>query len=151
MLRAGALQALERWEEAVLEIQECINQGPGREDRSVHEKLAEAEFLVKKSKRVDLYALLGVEYGSKASEPEIKKAYKKAAMRLHPDKQGGKTDEEKAKAEEDFKQVGEALEILSDPYQRQLWDEGHDLESIKQKVEMRKQRGGGHGHGFHGF
>ena len=76
--------------------------------------------------------------------------YKKRALSLHPDKQGGKTDEEKAKAEEDFKKVGDALEVLSDPVQRQLWDEGHDLESIKQQLEMRKQRGHGHGHG-HGW
>ena len=153
LLRCGALQGLERWEEAVLELEECINKGPGAEDRTVHERLKEAQFAVKKSKRVDLYKLLNIENPNTCTEAEIKKAYKKRAMTLHPDKQHDKSDEEKKKAEEDFKKCGEAMEILTDPYTKQLWDEGHDLDSIKEKVEMRKQRGGGmggHGGGFPG-
>jgi len=147
LLKSGALQGLERWDEAVLELEACINNGPGAQDQSVHQKLENAKFEVKKASREDLYELLGVEYKSKASEKEIQKAYKKCALRLHPDKQGGKTEEEKEKAVEEFKRCGDALEVLTDPYMKQLWDEGHDLESIKQKAEMRKQRGGGHGHG----
>ena len=151
VLKAGALQGLDRWDEAVLELEDCINNGPGGQDRSIHEKLENAKFQVKKAKREDLYALLGVEYGSRATEKEIQKAYKKCALRLHPDKQGGKTDEEKEKATAEFKRCGDALEVLTDPYMKQLWDEGHDLESIKEKAEMRKQRGGMGGHGHGGF
>jgi len=143
MLRSGALQGLERWEEAVMEIEECISKGPGSQDRSVHKKLEEAKFALKKSKREDLYKLLGVENPKTATEKEIQKAYKRKALTLHPDKQSGKTDEEKAVAEEEFKRCNEALEILTDPPRKQLWDEGHDIESIKQQMEMRKQRGHG--------
>jgi DnaJ-class molecular chaperone len=48
-----------------------------------------------------------------APEDEIKKAYKKLAIKWHPDKQNGKTDEEKKEAEEKFKEIAEAYEILT--------------------------------------
>lgn len=57
--------------------------------------------------------MLGVEQG--ASEDEIKKAYRKAALRTHPDKAG---EEEREAAEAQFKLVGEAWTVLSDPQQR---------------------------------
>merc|ERR1712216_222903 len=138
-VKTQALQGLERWDEAVMEMEACVS-GIGRDNQKAHEKLHEAKFLVRKAARVDLYAMLGVEFGCKASEKEIRTAYKKRALELHPDRQTGKSDEEKAKAEADFKEIGEALEVLTDPFQKQLWDEGHDLESIKQRVEMRKQQ-----------
>src|ERR1035438_7434423 len=70
------------------------------------------------SKR-DYYEILGVERG--ASEEEIKKAYRKLAVKFHPDKNpGDKT------AEEQFKQLGEAYEILNDAQQRAAYDRhGH--------------------------
>ena len=66
---------------------------------------------MKRSKRKDLYGVLGVT--QEATESEIKSAYRKAALKFHPDKQASKTDEEKAQAEAMFKSVGEAYEILS--------------------------------------
>jgi DnaJ-class molecular chaperone len=53
-------------------------------------------------------------------------AYKKSALRHHPDKQAGKSDEEKAAAENLFKGIGEAYEILSDPEKRSRYDSGSD-------------------------
>jgi hypothetical protein len=58
-------QGLERWEEAVLEIKDAINKGPGQQSVDAHNKLNQAEFLVRKSKRPDLYALIGVKFGCK--------------------------------------------------------------------------------------
>jgi molecular chaperone DnaJ len=67
----------------------------------------------------DYYQVLGVERG--ASDEEIKKAYRKLAVKFHPDKNAG----DKA-AEEQFKELGEAYEILSDPQQRAVYDRhGH--------------------------
>merc|ERR1712166_847018 len=134
LVRAEVLQGLERWEEAVLEIKDAINKGPGQQSVDAHNKLNQAEFLVRKSKRPDLYAMLGVQFGCKASEREIRAAYKQQALIYHPDKQGDKPGEEKAAATAKFKELGDVLEVLTDPYMKQLWDEGHCQASIKQQV-----------------
>ncbi len=67
----------------------------------------------------DYYALL--EVARDASQEDIKKAYRKMAVKYHPDKNPGDTV-----AEEKFKQVTEAYEVLSDAQKRQRYDQfGH--------------------------
>lgn len=65
------------------------------------------------------YEKLGL--STDASDEEVKKAYKKMAIKYHPDKQGGKSEEEQNKATEDFKEIAEAYEILTnkDKYAQQ--------------------------------
>ena len=72
----------------------------------------------------DYYEVLGVDKG--ASEGDIKKAYRKAAMKYHPDKFANASDAEKKDAEEKFKEINEAYQILSDPQKKQQYDQfGH--------------------------
>ena len=71
------------------------------------------------SKKRDYYEVLGVAKGAPADE--IKKAYRKLAVKLHPDKNPGDHT-----AENNFKELGEAYEALSDPDKRAAYDRyGH--------------------------
>ena len=94
------------------------------------------------SKR-DFYEVLGVAKG--ASDDEIKKAYRKLAMKHHPDRnQGDKAKE----AEAQFKEVKEAYEMLSDSEKRAAYDQyGH----AGVDPNMRGGHGGPGGFGGAGF
>eukprot|EP01038_Epipyxis_sp_PR26KG_P004609 gene4609-6486_t len=96
--------------------------------KSIQQKIKKAKVSLKRSKRKDLYAVLGV--SQEATESEIKTAYRKAALKYHPDKQATKSDEEKAEAEAMFKSIGEAYEVLSNPEKKAKYDEGVELEDI---------------------
>ena len=87
----------------------------------------------------DLYAVLGVP--RTADEETIKKAFRKLAMKYHPDKNPGKANEAR------FKEVNQAQEVLSDSKKRALYDEfGEDSLSQNFDVDrarMVRQYGGG--------
>lgn len=87
----------------------------------------------------DYYKTLGLSKG--ASEDEIKKAYRKAAMKHHPDRNPGDSN-----AEAKFKEVSEAYEVLSDDQKRKIYDQ-YGEEGLKGAAGM----GGGPGGGFQGF
>lgn len=76
---------------------------------------------MKKRKReemgVDYYRILGVDKNAK--DDELKKAYRKLAMKWHPDKNPNNKKEAEAK----FKQISEAYDVLSDPEKRAVYDE----------------------------
>src|ERR1700744_618936 len=69
------------------------------------------------AERPDYYKVLGV--GKGASDEEIKKAYRKLARQYHPDRNPGDK-----KAEERFKEISQAHDVLSDPDKRKAYDRG---------------------------
>lgn len=72
----------------------------------------------------DYYEVLGLQKG--ASADEIKKAYRKLAVKWHPDKWSNGTDAEKKIAEENFKELAEAYDVLSDEQKKARYDQfGH--------------------------
>ncbi len=87
----------------------------------------------------DYYEVLGV--NRDASEDELKKAYRKLAMKYHPDR-----NPDSKEAEEKFKEAKEAYEILTDANKRAAYDQyGHA------GVDPSMGGGGGFQHGFGGF
>ena len=68
----------------------------------------------------DYYEVLGVQKG--ASADEIKAAYRKLALKWHPDRWVNSSDEEKKTAEENFKEASEAYSVLSDPDKKAKYD-----------------------------
>jgi len=68
----------------------------------------------------DFYQILGVSHS--ATDDELKKAYKKLAVKFHPDKHSSKSEAERSAAEARFKDVAEAYEVLSDPDKRAAFD-----------------------------
>ena len=71
------------------------------------------------SQKRDYYEVLGV--SKNATEAELKKAYRKLAIKYHPDKNPGDKQ-----AEENFKEAAEAYEVLNNPQKRQQYDQfGH--------------------------
>ncbi len=81
----------------------------------------------------DYYKILGVD--KKASQGEISKAFRKLAVKYHPDKNPGDK-----KAEEKFKELSEANEVLSDPAKRKKYDE---LGANWQQYQQQGAGGGG--------
>jgi len=96
----------------------------GSAPRDIKQKLHEARIALKRSKKKDYYKILGVSHA--ANEREIKKAYRKAAVKWHPDKWSSKSESEKKMAEKNFKDINAAFEALSDPKKRARYDAGED-------------------------
>jgi DnaJ family protein B protein 12 len=87
----------------------------------------------------DYYEMLGV--GRDAGEKELKKAFRKKAMKIHPDKNNA------PKAIEAFQKINAAMACLSDPTKRRQYDQVGTAAAFEKK----EQAGGGGGHHGHHF
>lgn len=132
--RGEAKLLIEEWEGAVEDLKSAAQKSP--QDMNIREALMRAEKALKMSKRKDWYKILGV--SKTASVSEIKRAYKKLALQWHPDKNVDNREE----AENKFREIAAAYEILGDEEKRTRYDRGEDLEDMGT---------GGGGGGFNPF
>jgi DnaJ family protein C protein 7 len=114
--------------------------------KEMKKKLREAQVALKRSKQKDFYKMLGI--GRDANESEIKKSYRKSALKWHPDRHANSSEEEKTEAEKTFRDINLAYEVLSDPQKKQKYDSGVDVEDLD---NPHAGHGHGHGHGHGGI
>lgn len=122
----------EEYDEAIRLFQDAQNKD--QDSRRIQEGMNRAQKLKKQSMRRDYYKILGVK--RTASKKQILKAYKKLAMKYHPDKYEG---DDKKMAEKKFIDIAAAKEVLTDPDKRNQFDNGED------PLDPENQQGGGHG------
>ncbi|KAG2594531.1 hypothetical protein PVAP13_5NG648200 [Panicum virgatum] len=132
--RGEAKLLSEDWEGAVQDLKEAAQKSP--QDMGIREALMRAEKQLKLSKRKDWYKILGI--SKTASAAEIKRAYKKLALQWHPDKNVDNREE----AENMFREIAAAYEVLGDEDKRVRYDRGEDVDEMNM---------GGGGGGFNPF
>ncbi|XP_021833271.1 uncharacterized protein LOC110773081 [Prunus avium] len=135
---------------------ECSSKGRSngsvKELRHAHRRMPSIEEEAKKGISLDFYLILGIKPSD--ASPDIKKAYRKAALKHHPDKAGqflarsesgdeGQlwkeiSQEVHKDADRLFKMIGEAYAVLSDPAKRSQYD----LEEEMRKVEIESKESG---------
>ena len=120
--RATAHTMLDNFQEAVYDLEKARQLDP--ENRDIQRQLREAQVALKRSQKKDYYKILGVSHT--ATNEEIKKAYRKLALKWHPDR----NPDNREVAEQKFKEITEAHEVLSDEQKRARYDSGADDEEF---------------------
>jgi DnaJ family protein C protein 7 len=116
--------------------------------RDVEVELKKARVALKKAKKKDYYKLLELERNADDFEEALKRAYRKAALKWHPDRHSTGTEAEKKRAEAMFKDVTEANTVLSDPQNKARYDAS--LDGAGDFDPSGGDGGGGGGGGFSG-
>ena len=119
-----ALTDSEKFDEALNIYRKALETAPenSQEEQEAKKKVKEAEIALKQSKEKNYYKILDV--SRTATPKEIKSAYRKLALRWHPDKV---SESEKEEAEKKFQDIGEAYEVLSDEELRAKYDRGEEV------------------------
>ncbi|CAM43811.2 putative DNAJ domain protein [Leishmania braziliensis MHOM/BR/75/M2904] len=116
--RSRIQEHLENFDEAVRDMQQAAE-----EDGKFEAELRQLKARAKRAKRKNYYKILGLSQ-HEANPDAIKRAYKKACLQWHPDKWAHASEEEKLHAEMQFKEIGEAFGVLSDPKKKRMYDSG---------------------------
>ena len=102
--------------------------------------ITEANQKAEKARNRDYYEILGI--NRNATADEIKKAYRKLALKYHPDR-NSESEQSKKIAQRKFEDVSDAYSVLSDPKKKQMFDQGVD------PLNPEVASGGGPGMNFH--
>lgn len=133
--RAEAHILNEDYEKALADFQRAHE---SEDSNRIHEGIKRVQKLIKQAKKRDYYKILGVRRS--ANKPEVLKAYRKLAIKWHPDKYEG---EDKKKAEKMFIDIAAAKEVLTDPEKRAKFDAGDDPLDAEEQAQQHNP--------FHGF
>jgi DnaJ family protein C protein 7 len=121
-IRRGQIyMGLKLFEEARFDFQKVKESEPG--NKEVINLLENAKKEEKKAKKRDYYKILDLK--PDANENDIRKAYKKLALKWHPDR-NNESDETKQMAEKKFRDISDAYSVLSDAKKKQMYDSGVD-------------------------
>ena len=100
-------------------------QAGGEMGKKVIGMMKSAEVALKIAKRKDYNKILGVSRSERDAKV-IKKAYRRAALKWHPDRHVQSTKAQQEEAADKFKEISEAYEVLSDPNKRAVYERGED-------------------------
>ena len=114
--RAELCMRLQKYELAVHDYEHVVRMEP--DDLRVKKLLMDANDALDGCK--NYYRIVGVERD--ASEDDIKKAYRKRALHFHPDRHPGATEQQRQGFEKEFKELGQAYGVLSDPVKKSRYD-----------------------------
>ncbi|KAG5489927.1 hypothetical protein JKF63_00044 [Porcisia hertigi] len=116
--RSRIQEHLQNFEDAVRDMQQAAEA-----DATFEAELRQLNARAKRAKRKDYYKVLDLPQ-HESNQDTIKRAYKKACLQWHPDKWAHASEEEKSHAETQFKEIGEAFGVLSDPNKKRMYDSG---------------------------
>ena len=120
--RAESLRVLgekSHLEQAIRDVQKMMEIDSEANKKNHKQKLRELHTELKRAGREDLYKIMGVR--KDATEAEIKKQYKKQALKWHPDRHSTKSEEEQKAAAEEFQKINRAMDVLGDTVKRKKY------------------------------
>ena len=134
--RGNLFMELHMYSEAKFDFEKAKQLTHNKDTSETDKYINEAKQAEEKAKQKDYYKILGL--GRNANQAEIKKAYKKLAMKFHPDR-NAESEETKAIAQKMFIDVNDAYCVLSDSKKKEMFDNGIDPLNPQNIINMKKE------------